>query len=163
MLSRTAWTTLTAATVAFAAPAFAQDAALPEETTAAVEAATAAGVVETLASGDAYTVFIPTNTAIEAVATSEAATTVMADQAAFATLIQGYAIPGTVLAADAVTLVTDGGGTATVDSLAGTPIELGGTAEALTVNGATVTTPDLAIGNVTVHIIDTAFLPEAAM
>jgi uncharacterized surface protein with fasciclin (FAS1) repeats len=164
MLSLTARTTLLAATALLAAPALAQDAAeapaeLAEASTA-LEAATTLGLVETLASGEAYTAFIPTNDALAAVQ-GEATDQVMADQAAFSTLVQGYVIPGNVMAADAMTLVTDGGGTATVDSLAGTPIELAMDGETLTVNGQPVGTADLMLGNVTIHLLDGAFLPEA--
>lgn len=170
MLSKTAISTILAASVAFAIPAFAQDAmtddAMAEGTapdltavSGALEAATSAGLVETLASGEAYTAFVPTNDALAAV--QDAATEAMADEAAFSTLIQGYVVSGTVMAADAMTLVTDGGGTATVDSLAGTPLTLAMEGDALTVNGAAVTTPDLMLGNVVIHVIDGAFLPES--
>lgn len=162
MLSRTARLTLTAAAVAVAAPALAQDATVPEEATAAIEAATTAGLIETLASGEAYTAFIPTNDALAAATELEGAEAVLGDPATLATVIQGYVVAGNVMAADAMTMVTDAGGTTTVDSLAGTPIELAMSGESLTVNGASVTTPDLMIGNVTVHLIDTAFLPAAA-
>lgn len=171
MLSLTARTSILAASVAFAGAAFAQDAATddmaaapaPElaEASTAIDAATSLGLVETLASGDAYTAFIPTNTALEAVQ-GEATDSVMADEAAFSTLIQGYVVEGTVMAADAMQMVTDEGGTHTATSLAGTPITLAMDGDALTVNGAPVTTPDLMLGNVTIHIIDGAFLPEAA-
>lgn len=167
MLSMTARTTLLAATALLAAPAWAQDAsteAMPPElaeASTALEAATTLGLVETLASGEAYTAFIPTNDALAAVQ-GEATDSVMADQAAFSTLIQGYVIPGNVMAADAMTMVTDGGGTASVDSLAGTPIELAMEGEALTVNGQPVGTPDLMLGNVTIHLLDGAFLPGVA-
>jgi uncharacterized surface protein with fasciclin (FAS1) repeats len=160
MLSWNAKIALAAAAALVALPALAQDApAVPEldNASAAIEAATAAGLIETLASGEAYTAFIPTNDALTAVA-DQAPT----DPAALATLIQGYVIEGNVMAADAMTLVTDGGGTATVDSLGGTPITLAMEGESLTVNGAPVSTPDLMLGNVTIHLIDGAYLPDAA-
>jgi uncharacterized surface protein with fasciclin (FAS1) repeats len=165
MLSMTARTTVLAATTLLAAPALAQDATAEApaelaEASTALEAATSLGLVETLASGEAYTAFIPTNDALAAVQ-GEATDSVMADEAAFATLIQGYVIEGNVMAADAMTLVTDGGGTASVDSLAGTPIELAMEGESLTVNGQPVGTADLMLGNVTIHLLDGAFLPEA--
>jgi uncharacterized surface protein with fasciclin (FAS1) repeats len=162
MLPTTARLAVTAAALALAAPAWAQDATTETPDLSgvqtAIDAATSAGLLETLTSGEAYTAFIPTNEAIES--QQEAATAAMEDQAGLATLIQGYVIPGNVLAADAMTLVTDGGGTTTVDSLAGTPIELAMDGETLTVNGAPVTTPDLQLGNVTVHVIDGVYLPE---
>lgn len=165
MLSRITQTLLVAASAALAAPAFAQDAAAtpPElaDASMGLEAATTLGLVEMLASGDAYTAFVPSNDALAAVQ-GEQTDAVMADTAAFTTLVQGYVIPGNVMAADAMTLVTDGGGTATVDSVAGTPLTLAMDGDALTVNGAAVGTPDLMLGNVTIHILDAAFLPAAA-
>ena len=144
--------------------AMAADAGTPPEladASLALDAATSLGLVEVLASGDAYTAFIPTNAAIEAVQGDET-TAVMADETAFSTLVQGYVVEGTVLAADAIGMVEDEGGTHTATSLAGTPLELALDGDTLTVNGAAVTTPDITLGNVTIHLIDAAFLPEAA-
>jgi uncharacterized surface protein with fasciclin (FAS1) repeats len=103
MLSRTAQTLLVAASVAFAAPAFAQDAAAE----------------------------------------------LMADPTQLSTMIQGYVVPGNVMAAARRPSSRWGG----------TPITLAMEGASLTVNGAPVTTPDLMLGNVTVHIIGGAFLP----
>lgn len=162
MLSTTARLTLTAAVLALAPPAFAQDSEMPDLSgvQVAVDAATGAGLLEVLTSGEAYTAFVPTNEALAAV--QDAAADILGDQEQTAQLIQGYVIPGTVMAADAVTLVTDAGGTATVESLAGTPINLTVEGETLSVNGAPVVTTDVMLGNVTVHVIDGVFLPGAA-
>ncbi len=164
MLSTTARLALTAAALALSAPAWAQEAATETPDLSgvqtAIDAATTAGLLETLTSGEAYTAFVPTNEAIESV--QDAATDILADQEQTAQLIQGYVIEGNVLAADAIALVNDGGGTASVDSLAGTPINLALDGETLTVNGAPVTTPDLQLGNVTVHVIDGVYLPTEA-
>lgn len=158
MLFKTVRNTLLAASTLVATYAIAQEVA-PElaDASAAIEVATAAGLVETLASGDAYTAFIPSNDALATV--QDAATELAADEAALGAVIQGYVVSGAVMAADAMTLVTDGGGTAMVESLAGTPINLAMEGDALTVNGAPVSTPDLMLGNVVIHIIDGAFLP----
>jgi uncharacterized surface protein with fasciclin (FAS1) repeats len=147
--------------LALAAPAFAQETPDLSGVSTAVGAAESLGLVETLASGEAYTAFIPSNEALEAVQ-GEQTDAVMADEAAFSTLIQGYVIPGNVMAADAIGMVETDGGTHTVDSLAGTPIELTVDGETLLVNGAPVETADLMLGNVTVHVLGAAFLPEAA-
>lgn len=181
MLSTTARLSLIAATLAFAAPAFAQETTTEDTTTTtdmattdtaaadagtapdltgvqmAIDAAMSAGLIETLTSGEPYTAFVPTNTALEAVA--DASADVLADQTQAAELIQAYVIPGNVMAADAMTLVTDGGGTATVDSLSGAPLTLAMDGETLTVNGAPVTQPDIMLGNVTIHVIDGVYLP----
>lgn len=158
MLSKTARNIVLAGSTVVATYAIAQEVA-PElaDASAAIEVATSAGLVETLASGDPYTAFIPSNDALATV--QDAATELAADEAQLATVIQGYVVPGAVIAADAMTLVTEGGGTATVESLAGTPITLAMEGDALTANGAPVSTPDVMLGNVVIHIIDGAFLP----
>lgn len=123
----------------------------------AIDAATAAGLLETLTSGEEFTAFVPTNEALAAV--QDAATDALADQTAAAELIQAYVIPGRVMAADAMSMVEGDGGTSTVDSLSGAPINLMMDGDTLTVNGAPVTQPDLMLGNVVIHVIDGVYLP----
>lgn len=144
-----------------AVPAFSQD--VPEEIGAAVEAAEAAGVVETLTSGGEYTVFVPTNDAVAA-APQDALSDLVGDADRLAEVIQGYAVEGTVMAADVVSMASDAGGSTTVETLGGgtltvmvegDTVMVGPSEEAM----ATVVTPDLQLGNVTIHVIDTAFLP----
>lgn len=145
---------LAIAAASLAIPALAQD--VPEEIGSAVDAASAAGVVEALAGMGEVTVFVPTNDAIAA-APGE-----VPSGEALATLIQGYAVEGTVMAADAVEMTADG--EATVDSLAGTSLTISSEDGSVMVGSgetmATVVTPDLQLGNVTIHVIDTAFLPQ---
>jgi uncharacterized surface protein with fasciclin (FAS1) repeats len=147
---------------ALAVPAFAQD--VPEEIGSAVDAAQSAGVVETLTGGGEFTVFVPSNDAVAA-APQDALTELTGNPEELASVIQGYAIEGTVMAADAIALAEEGGGSTTVTSLGG------GTLTVMVEDGtvmvgpsedsmATVTTPDLQLGNVTIHVIDTAFLPQ---
>ena len=110
------------------------------------------------------------STAVDAAATggvlgqpdADQADRVPTDDAAPGSPIAAYVIPGSVLAADAVALVTDGGGTATLDSLAGSPLPLTLDGETLLVNGRPLTGADIALGNVTVHGLGAVFLPEAA-
>ena len=144
-----------------AVPAFAQD--VPEEIGQSVDAASMAGVVETLTSGGEYTVFVPTNDALAA-APQDALTDLMGDSERLAEVIQGYAVEGTVMASDATMMAEEAGGSTTVETLGGGMLTVmvdGGTVmvgpseDAM----ATVVTPDLQLGNVTIHVIDTAFLP----
>ena len=163
MLARLAQTSLVALTMGLAAPALAQDATPPEEISNAVDAAQTAGVVDALLAGGEVTVFVPTNDALAA-APQDALSDLTSDPERLATVIQGYAVEGKVMAADAMTMATDAGGSTTVDSLAGTPLTVMVEGDSVMVGPsedamATVVTPDLEIGNVTIHVIDTAFLP----
>ena len=161
MLSRISQTSLVVLGMGLAAPAFAQD--VPEEISAAVESAEAAGVVETLVSGDPVTVFVPTNDALET-APQDALADLVADQERLAEVIQGYAVEGTVMASDVTTMASDAGGSTTVDTLGGGTLTVMVDGDTVMVGPsedamATVVTPDLSLGNVTIHVIDTAFLP----
>ena len=161
MLTRLAQTSLLVLGASLAAPAFAQD--VPEEISAAVESAEAAGVVETLVSGDPVTVFVPTNDALAA-APQDALADLVADQGRLAEVIQGYAVSGTVMASDAMSMATDAGGSTTVETLGGGMLTIMAEGDTVMVGPsedamATVVTPDLSLGNVTIHVIDTAFLP----
>lgn len=164
MLKYFAHATLAAASIAVAAPAFAQEAA-PEEISQAVEAAQTTGVLDTLLAGGEVTVFVPTNDALAA-APQDALANLMADQEALANVIQGYAVEGNVMAADAIEMAgeegtevtTLGGGTLMIQAMDGN-VMVGSGEDSM----ATVVTPDLQFGTITVHVIDTAFLPSDAM
>lgn len=164
MFRQATTTVLTAGALAFAAPVLAQETP-PEEISTAVEAADTAGIIETLVSGGEVTVFVPSNDALTA-APQDALQTVLADPSLLTTVIQGYAIDGTVMAADATQMISDNGGTLEVESLGGSMLTLTLDGETISVSGegdtmATVVTPDLQFGNVTIHVIDGAILPVA--
>ena len=161
MTMRLVHSSIAALAIGFAAPAFAQD--LPENIDTAVGAAESAGIVEMIVGGEEVTVFVPSNDALSA-APQEELGALQEDSARLAEVIQGYAVSGTVMAADAMQLAMDGGGTATVDSLAGTPLTIMVEGDTVMVGPeggtmATVTEADRQVGNVTIHVIDTAFLP----
>ena len=162
-----------AATAGLLAPAMAQDAGTPSEAATeagvsidtAVQAATDAGLVEVLASGEPVTVFVPTDDAL-AGAPEDALAAVTGDTELLTQVIQGYAVAGTVRAADAIQLATDAGGSTTVDSLAGTPLTIMVEGDQVMIQGAgetmgTVVAADLEFGNVLIHIVDGAILPTA--
>ena len=162
-MTRTLAATAAAALLAFSAPTFAQD--VPEEIGTAVGAADSAGVIETLVSGGEVTVFVPTNEALEA-APQDALSELLADPERLASVIQGYAVEGTVMASDVMTMAEGSDGPVEVDTLGGGTlmvmvdgdnVMVGPSEDAM----ATVVTPDLSIGNITIHVIDTAFLPES--
>lgn len=145
-----------------AVPAFAQD--VPEEIGQSVDAAQTAGVVETLTGGGEYTVFVPTNDALSA-APQDALTELTGDTERLAQVIQGYAVEGTVMASDVMSMAEEAGGSTSVDTLGGGSLTVMVDGETVMVGPseesmATVVTPDLQLGNVTIHVIDTAFLPQ---
>ena len=164
MIRQVTTTALTAGALALAAPAIAQETP-PEEISTAVEAAESAGIIETLTSGGEVTVFVPNNGAIEG-APQDALQTVLADPALLTSVIQGYAVEGTVMAADAMQMIEDNGGMFEVESLGGSMLSLMMDGESIAISGegettAMVVTPDLQFGNITIHVIDGAILPVA--
>ena len=152
--------TLVAATVLFTGVVIAQN--VPEEIGNAVDAANKSGVVETLVSGGEVTVFVPTNDALAA-APQDPLSSLLEDSEELASVISGYAIEGTVMASDVMgmageepTEVTTLGGGTLMIMVDGDTVMVGPSEDTM----ATVTRTDLQIGNVTVHTIDTAFLPQ---
>jgi uncharacterized surface protein with fasciclin (FAS1) repeats len=152
---------LLGAALALPAAALAQD--IPEDISTAVETAEMAGVVGAITSGGEVTVFVPNNEAI-AGAPSQVLDQVLADEEMLSSVINGYAVEGTVMAADAAEAITSGGGTFEVESLGGTMLALTMDGDVISVAGVgdivgTVVTPDVQFGNITVHVIDGAILP----
>ena len=126
----------------------------------AVGAAQAVGLAYALAAGP-VTVFVPTNAALEALPTDKLEA-IRGDMDTLKKTIQGYAVSGEVTAAQAMEMTKDD--QATVDSLGGTPITLMQQDGKLMIEGglgtATVIGTDMKLGNVLVHFIDGAILPE---
>jgi uncharacterized surface protein with fasciclin (FAS1) repeats len=161
MLRTCTITTILAGGLALAGPAFAQD--IPEEISTAVGAAETAGVIQTLMDAGEVTVFVPTNEAI-ASAPQDLLGEILGSPEMLASVIQGYAVEGTIMAADAMTAIEEGGGTFEVESLGGTMLALTMDGDVISVAGVgdivgTVVTPDVQFGNITVHVIDGAILP----
>ena len=148
-----------ALSVAFAfAPAQAQDADL-SAVSMSVDAATSAGLAETLTSGEAYTVFVPTNDALGAVP-QDALSGITGDAEKLKSVITYYAIPGNVMAADAAAMTE----ATKVKTLNGDELTIQAVDGKVTLTGsgggtATVVTPDIKVGNVVLHVIDGAPLP----
>ena len=163
MLRHLAHATLAASTLAIAAPAFAQD--VPAEISTAVEAATSTGVLDALLAAGEVTVFVPTNDALAA-APQDMLSGLLADPEALAAVIQGYAVEGTVMAADVIEMAgeegtevtTLGGQTLTLTVMDGN-VMVAGKGDTM----ATVITPDVQFGTITVHVIDGAVLPDDGM
>jgi uncharacterized surface protein with fasciclin (FAS1) repeats len=151
-----------ASALALATPVLAQDGP-PEEISTAVGAAETAGVLETLMGAGEVTVFVPTNDAITA-APEDVMGEVLGSPDLLASVIQGYAVEGKIMAADAMTAIEESDGTFEVESLGGTMLALTLDGDVISVAGvgetvATVTQADIEFGNITVHVIDAAILP----
>jgi uncharacterized surface protein with fasciclin (FAS1) repeats len=162
MTLKTTMIALSAGALTLAGPVLAQDAP-PAEIATAVGAAETAGVVSALMEAGEVTVFVPTNEALDN-APQDLLGDVLGDMELLASVIQGYAVEGTVMAADAMQAINDGGGTFEVESLGGTMLALTLDGDVISVAGvgetvATVVTRDVQFGNITIHVIDAAILP----
>ena len=147
-----------------ASPALAQEPDLSGVSTA-VEAASTAGLGEAIASTDGMTIFVPSNDAFAA-GPQDAIAGLLADPEQLSGVITYYAVPGKVMAADAMALAE--GGPASVTTVNGADLTIMVTDGNVMIEGATgatatVVTPDIEIGNVVLHVVDGLVLPEAPM
>jgi uncharacterized surface protein with fasciclin (FAS1) repeats len=125
----------------------------PDHTTL-VAAVTAAELVETLKGEGPFTVFAPTNAAFDALPAGTVESLLTPEKKADLTSILTYhVVPGSVMAAD----LTDGQKVTTVQGQELTVTIKDGK---VMINGATVTTADLAGSNGVVHVIDAVLMPE---
>ena len=140
------------------APAGAQD---MSAVSMSVDAATSAGLAETLTSGEAYTVFVPTNDALNALP-KDALGGITGDADKLKSVITYYAIPGNVMAADAAAMTE----ATKVKTLNGAELTIQAVDGKVTITGsgggtATVVQPDIKVGNVILHVVDGAPLPAS--
>lgn len=144
---------------------FAQDqniveiAAGNEDFSTLVSLVEAAGLVETLSGEGPFTVFAPTNEAFAALPadlvdylTSEAG----AD--ALAAVLTYHVVPGTVMAQDAMDLMSGEVETVNGDSITVEADDMG-----VFVDGVEVVMPDLVASNGVIHVIDGVILPTIAL
>jgi uncharacterized surface protein with fasciclin (FAS1) repeats len=155
MIRRT-FIALTAAASFVAMPAFAQDKDIVDTAVAAgtfntlAAALTAAGLVETLKGEGPFTVFAPTDDAFAALPAGTVEG-LLADPEALAAILTYHVVAGKVMSTD----LTEGMTAATVNG-AEITITLEGGAK---VNGANITTADIAATNGVIHVIDAVILP----
>jgi uncharacterized surface protein with fasciclin (FAS1) repeats len=124
--------------------------------TTLVGALDAAGLTEVLAGEGLFTLFAPTDAAFAALPAGEL-DALLADPAALSSLLGGHTVDGAAMLADF--LLRAGA----VPSAAGTPLTItAGAADAVVVNGATVTTADLAADNGVVHVVDAVLVVGGA-
>ncbi|MFO1202816.1 MAG: fasciclin domain-containing protein [Tabrizicola sp.] len=156
MIRRT-FLALTAAT-AFVMPAFAQDKDIVDTAVAAgnfntlAAALTAASLVETLKGEGPFTVFAPTDAAFAALPAGTVEDLLKPENKDKLTAILTYhVVPGKVMSTD----LTEGMKAATVNGKEITVTLEGGPK----VNGAVISTPDVAASNGVIHVIDSVILP----
>ncbi|MBD2753431.1 fasciclin domain-containing protein [Spirosoma validum] len=133
--------------------------------TTLVAAVKAAGLVETLSGPGPFTVFAPTNKAFDKLPKGTVETLVKPENKQTLTGILTYhVVSGKMSAADLMKAITDGGGKATLKTVAGgtlTAMQKGKKIELTDAKGgtATVTIPDVNQSNGVIHVIDTVLMP----
>jgi len=150
---------LTAATLtAFAAPAFAQDKDIVDTAigagnfTTLVAAVQAAGLVDTLKGAGPFTVFAPTDAAFAALPAGTVEDLLKPENKdKLIAILTYHVVPGKVMAAD----LTEGMKAASVQGGELTFTLEGGAK----VNGAVISTADIAATNGVIHVIDSVILP----
>ncbi|MCB9413386.1 MAG: fasciclin domain-containing protein [Actinobacteria bacterium] len=121
-------------------------------TTTLVTALDAAGLVEALQAPGPFTVFAPTDDAFAALPEGVLDKLVQpANKDALTKILTYHVVEGAVPSSE----VTDGD----VPTLEGQSITLSTAGGGVTVNGATVTTPDVEASNGVIHLIDQVLLP----
>lgn len=134
--------------------------------TTLVAAVKAAGLVETLSGPGPFTVFAPTNKAFDKLPKGTVETLVKPENKATLTGILTYhVVSGKMSAADLMKAIADGGGKATLTTVAGgtlTAMQKGKKIELTDAKGgkATVTIPDVNQSNGVIHVIDSVLLPQ---
>jgi uncharacterized surface protein with fasciclin (FAS1) repeats len=120
-----------------------------------VAAVTAAGLVDTLKSAGPFTVFAPSDDAFAKLPAGTVAELVKPENKAKLTAILTlHVMPGKVMAADVT------GKKLSPASVNGEALHVDGT-NGVTVNGAHVTSADIACTNGVIHVIDTVLMPKA--
>ncbi len=119
-----------------------------------VAAVTAAGLVDTLKGPGPFTVFAPSDDAFAKLPAGTVDDLVKPENKDKLTkILTLHVLPGKVMAADV------SGQKMNPASVAGETLDVDGT-NGVTVNGATVTTADIACDNGVIHVIDTVLLPK---
>lgn len=120
--------------------------------TTLVQAATEAGLVETLSGPGPFTVFAPTD---EAFAKLPPGTVegLLKDKDALTKVLTYHVVPGAVMAADVVNLTS-------ATTVQGQPVSIEAQQGTVKINDATVVQADIKASNGVIHVIDTVLLPE---
>jgi uncharacterized surface protein with fasciclin (FAS1) repeats len=130
-----------------------------------VAAVSAAGLVDTLNSAGPFTVFAPPNSAFEKLPAGSVETLLEPEnKQKLAGILTYHVVAGEVMAADLVQAVTDNGGTYTITTVNGAPLQaslVDGSVVLSDANGGTaiVTMTDIDASNGVVHLIDSVVMP----
>ena len=120
-----------------------------------VAAATAAGLVDTLKGAGPFTVFAPSDDAFAKLPAGAVDDLVKPENKDKLTqILLLHVLSGKVMAADVA------GKTMSPASVQGEALNVDGT-DGVTINGARVTTADIACSNGVIHVIDSVILPKA--
>ena len=121
-----------------------------------VAAVKAAGLVETLSGPGPFTVFAPTDAALEKLPAGTV-TALLADKEKLTAILTYHVVNGKIMAADIVK--TNGAMPKTVNGL---PLDVTVKGGKVYVNGANVVTADVQASNGVIHVIDAVLLPQSA-
>jgi uncharacterized surface protein with fasciclin (FAS1) repeats len=120
-----------------------------------VAAVTAAGLVDTLKGEGPFTVFAPSDEAFARLPAGAVENLIKPENKdKLASILTFHVIPGAVMAADVT------GQKLSPASVNGETLNVDGT-NGVTVNGAKVTSADIACSNGVIHVIDTVLMPKA--
>lgn len=123
-----------------------------------VAAVKAAGLVDTLKGEGPFTVFAPTDAAFDALPAGTLDTLLKPESKDQLTGILTYhVVPGKIMSGDIAT------GETMVETVNGKQIKVQKTANGVMVDGAKVTTADIATDNGVIHVIDSVVLPSDQM
>ncbi len=134
--------------------------------TTLVAAVQAAGLAETLSGAGPFTVFAPTNAAFAKLPAGTVDTLLLpASKATLTTVLTYHVVAGKVSAADLISQIDAGGGSATLTTVAGGTLTAKKTATGVSLtdakgNVSTVTIADVNQSNGVIHVVDTVLLPS---
>lgn len=146
--------------LAASAPAFAQEADIVDTAAAAgsfttlVAAVEAAGLVDTLKGEGPFTVFAPTDEAFAALPDGTVDSLLQPENRdQLVAVLTYHVVPGAVMSSDIA------GQQLEVATVNGAEVAIDAT-DGVTVDGATVITPDIVASNGVIHVIDAVILPQ---
>ena len=134
--------------------------------TTLVAAVKAAGLVDTLSGPGPFTVFAPTNAAFDKLPAGTVDTLVKPEsKKALTGILTYHVVSGRMTAQDLTKAIEQGGGTATLTTVAGgslTATQSGGTITLKDAKGGTskVTQADVMQSNGVIHVVDTVLMPS---
>ncbi|MDQ2892363.1 MAG: fasciclin domain-containing protein [Pseudomonadota bacterium] len=142
-----------------------QNASAAPNLTTLVAAVKAAGLVDTLSGPGPFTVFAPTNDAFGLLAPGTVDTLLKPEnKASLVKVLTYHVVPGTITSAMLMKMIQDGGGSATLTTVAGQPITATMEGSAVKLTSATgnvsfIQTADVRQSNGMVHVVNGVLIP----